>query len=160
MLFVRFVEIPRSSKGSDMMFLNNQEGQEGPKSILMTYKTSIHPASLGTNSFSWTVIAVQHLDALSVNNKHNNDLWVLTRVFFFFIYIYFQLYAHINHSHFHINTLNNATKDKSKFLFYFIYIWVLPLLSIWIFFLVNSITFLYQCLSLFQLLQCSLQIIN
>jgi hypothetical protein len=39
----------RFLKGADMMFLNDQDG---PESMLTTYKTNIQPASAGINSFS------------------------------------------------------------------------------------------------------------
>jgi hypothetical protein len=52
MLFVRFVEMFRSPKGSDMMFLNNQEGKEDSASMLTTYKTNIQSASQETDNFS------------------------------------------------------------------------------------------------------------
>jgi hypothetical protein len=51
-LFTHFMRMARFPKGSDVMFLNNQEDQVDPDSILTTYKPNIQHNILETNNFS------------------------------------------------------------------------------------------------------------
>ena len=67
------------------MFLNDQEDSER---ILTTYRINDQPATPEINTFSWTIITVQHLDTLSVSNKHNGSFWIFTHFFFFIIFKY------------------------------------------------------------------------
>lgn len=141
LLFFRpIMRMTRFPKGSDVVFLNNQEDQVDPDSILTTYKSTIQHKVLEINHFSWSIIAVQHLDALRISDKYNSSFSVF---FLFSFFYYFQLYTYADHSHLHVSTLNNSTKDESSFvLLYFIPIQVFPLLSIWV-----SCQFLYWILS-------------
>jgi hypothetical protein len=63
----------RLLKGLDVMFLNNQEDQKDLESILTTYKMNTQHAAAKSISFSFLIIAAQHLEALSVSNGHNSS---------------------------------------------------------------------------------------
>ena len=117
-LFVHFVRMTRLLKGLDEMFLNKQEDQKDLESILTAYKMNTQHTAAKSISFSFLIIAAQHLEALSVSNGHNSSFWIRIQ---FFLFYYFQFYSYIDHSYWHVSVINGSTKDVSiLFVFYFI----------------------------------------